>query len=50
MSEVLFRCCSMIFLSVFDTFLDLRVMSYLSEEFPYIESLLDPLVLELVIE
>ena len=40
----------MIFLSVFDTFLDLRVMSHLSEEFPYIESLLEPLVLEVVIE
>lgn len=38
------------FLLVLDTFLNLRVLGYLTEEFPYIEGLFEALVLEVVIE
>ena len=38
------------FLLVLDTFLNLRVVGYLTEEFPYIEGLFEALVLEVVIE
>lgn len=38
------------FLFVFDTFLDLRVVGDSAEKLPYIESLLDSLVFEVVVE
>lgn len=38
------------FLLVLDTFLNLRVVGYLAEEFPYIEGLFETLVFEVVIE
>lgn len=39
-----------ILLLVLDTFLNLRVVGYLAEEFPYIEGLFEALVFEVIVE